>query len=105
MATRRTRKSSGAKGTAKRGAKASTRPGRKTGKNAASKSSWGGRRAGAGRPVGSGTGPSPDSRRNRIAVMLSDKELQALKSLAKAKNLPLATAVYDMVKPKLRRRS
>jgi hypothetical protein len=36
--------------------------------------------------------------------MLSDKEFQALKSLAKAKKLPVATAVYEMVKPKLRRK-
>lgn len=101
MATRRSRTSGGAKG---RG-KSSTRSGGKSGKKAARKSSWGGRRAGAGRPVGSGTGPSPDSRRNRIAVMLSDKELLTLKSLAKQKKLPLATAVYEFIKPKLRRRS
>lgn len=54
--------------------------------------------------MGSGTGPSPDSRRNRIAVMLSDKELQTLKTLAKQKKLPLATAIYEFIKPKLRRR-
>jgi hypothetical protein len=36
--------------------------------------------------------------------MLSDKELQILKSLAKQKQLPLATAAYEFIKPKLRRR-
>ena len=94
MAARRKRKASGSSRTARRG----TKPGKKT----ATKAKWGGRRAGAGRPVGTGTGPSPNSRRNRIAVMLSDKELRVLKSLARVKKLPVATGVYEMIKSKLR---
>ena len=104
MAARSTRKT-GAKRTAKRGTKAAAGSSRRKGKTVAKKGTWGGRRAGAGRPVGSGTGPSPDSRRNRIAVMLSDTELKVLKGLAKAKKLPVATAVYEIVKPKLRRKA
>lgn len=99
MAAKRKRTSRTTKKTAKR--RTATR---KRARKAAPKSGWGGRRVGAGRPVGSGTGPSPDSRRNRIAVMLSDKELQILKGLAKQKKLPLATAVYEFIKPKLRSR-
>lgn len=66
------------------------------------KGAWGGARRGAGRPKGSGSGPSPDSRRNRIAIMLSDVELRSLLAIARAKDLPPSTAAYSLLKHKLR---
>lgn len=66
-------------------------------KTAKKKGSWGGRRPGAGRPKGSGKGPSPDSRRNRVAVMLTDVELKSLRSQAKKKGLPVSTVAYAHV--------
>ena len=59
--------------------------------------------AGAGRPLGSGSGPSPNSRRNRVAVMLSDRELRALKKLARAGKQPVATAAYAIIEKRLKR--
>lgn len=71
---------------------------RKTGKKAAKKKgTWGGRRPGAGRPKGSGKGPSPDSRRNRVAVMLTDVELKSLRTQAKKKGLPVSTVAYQYI--------
>jgi len=61
------------------------------------KGSWGGRRPGAGRPKGSGKGPSPDSRRNRVAVMLTDVELRSLRSQAKKQGLPVSTVAYQYI--------
>jgi hypothetical protein len=66
------------------------------------KSTWGGKRNGAGRPVGSGSGPSPDSRRNRVAVMFTDDELAKLQQRAKTKRLPVATVAYNSIKRSLR---
>jgi hypothetical protein len=69
-------------------------------KKAAKKKSgggWGGARPGAGRPKGSGQGPSPNSRRNRVAVMLRDKELKALKTLARKKGVPVSTIAYELI--------
>ncbi len=63
----------------------------------------GGRRAGAGRPLGSGSGPSPDSRRNRVAVMITDTELRALERIARAGRQPVATAAYEIIERALRR--
>lgn len=63
----------------------------------------GGKRKGAGRPVGSGTGPSEDGRYSRVAVMLSKRELAKLKKLARTKGVPVATAAYDIVSRSLRR--
>ena len=69
-------------------------------KKAKKKGTWGGRRPGAGRPKGSGKGPSPNSRRNRVAVMLSDAELKSLNALAQKQGVPVATAAYRlMAKP------
>ena len=59
--------------------------------------SWGGKRPGAGRPKGSGQGPSPDSRRNRVAIMFTDDELAILKRKAKKQRIPLSTLAYEMV--------
>jgi hypothetical protein len=105
MAARGTRKASGASRKKAGGkAKGNKKPGAKSGKKAVAKPNWGGRRAGAGRPVGTGKGASPDARHNRIAIMLSDDELRTLKSVARDGKLPVATAAYQMIKPKLRRK-
>ena len=61
------------------------------------KGTWGGRRPGAGRPKGSGKGPSPNSRRNRVAVMLTDTELRKLKGVAKKQRIPVSTAAYRFI--------
>jgi len=66
-------------------------------KAAKKKSSWGGARPGAGRPKGSGQGPSPNSRRNRVAVMLRDKELRDLRALARKRGVPVSTVAYDLI--------
>ena len=63
---------------------------------------WGGARPGAGRPKGSGSGPSPEARRHRVAVMLCDEELAALAALATALGKPLATVAYEFVARGLR---
>ena len=68
------------------------------------KARWGGPRKGAGRPKGSGPGPSPEARRNRVVVMLSDRELTKLQKLAGEKDLPLGTAAYEFVARGLKRR-
>jgi hypothetical protein len=69
------------------------------------KGTWGGARPGAGRPRGSGRGPSPDSRRNRVAVMFSDDELRELKKLARAEKKPLSTTAYAIIEKRLRRKA
>lgn len=61
------------------------------------KKSWGGRRKGAGRPPGTGTGQGKDARVNRVVVMLSDAELKKLKTRAKRLNLPLGTCAYWII--------
>lgn len=66
-------------------------------KKAARVAGWGGKRSGAGRPKGSGQGPSPDSRRNRVAIMFTDVELASLKGIAKKQKLPLSTLAYRLV--------
>lgn len=77
--------------------KGSARTGRKK------KGTWGGRRPGAGRPKGSGQGPSPDSRRNRVAVMLTDTELRTLRSVARKSGIPVSTAAYEFIARSLAR--
>ena len=79
---------------------------RKTARKSAKKKkgTWGGRRPGAGRPKGSGRGPSPDSRRNRVAVMLTDTELKTLQSSARKKGVPVSTAAYQYIAAALGRR-
>lgn len=67
------------------------------------KKSWGGARVGAGRPKGSGSGPSPDTRKNRVAIMLSDKELAKLTRIAKRKGQPIATLAYELLAGGLKR--
>lgn len=63
----------------------------------AKKGTWGGARPGAGRPKGSGRGPSPHSRRNRVAVMFTDQELRVLSGLSRRKRIPMATAAYQLI--------
>ncbi len=64
---------------------------------AAKKSSgWGGARKGAGRPKGSGKGPSEHARKNRVAVMLSDAELKKIVRIARRKKTPVATLAYEL---------
>lgn len=63
---------------------------------------WGGARPGAGRPKGSGSGPSPDARKNRVAVMLSDAELSKLSRQAGRKKKPVATLAYELLAKGLR---
>lgn len=64
---------------------------------------WGGPRKGAGRPPGTGPGPSPDSRRNRLTILLTDAEMTALRKLAEERDLPVGTVAYEIVALSLRR--
>jgi hypothetical protein len=72
-------------------------------KKTTKKSSWGGSRPGAGRPPGTGTGPSKDARINRVVAMLSNDELKTLQKHAKRQKLPLGTAAYQIIAKALRR--
>jgi hypothetical protein len=72
-------------------------------KSAKKKSRWGGRRKGAGRPPGTGTGPSKHARINRVVAMLSNDELKILQAHAKREKLPLGTAAYRIIAKSLRR--
>lgn len=67
------------------------------------KKGWGGARPGAGRPKGSGQGPSPNARTQRVAVMLSEADLQKLTRLARRQRVPLATLAYELLAKGLRR--
>jgi hypothetical protein len=67
------------------------------------KSRWGGRRKGAGRPPGTGTGPSKHARINRVVAMLSNDELKILQAHARREKLPLGTAAYRIIAKTLRR--
>jgi len=72
-------------------------------KKAVKKAGWGGRRRGAGRPPGTGTGPSKHARINRVVAMLSNEELKELQTHAKRQRLPLGTAAYRIIAEALRR--
>jgi hypothetical protein len=72
-------------------------------KSSKKKFGWGGRRPGAGRPRGSGKGPSPGARVNRVVAMLSDDELAALEKVAKREGLPLGTMAYRIIARALKR--
>jgi len=67
------------------------------------KAGWGGRRRGAGRPLGTGTGPSKHARINRVVAMPSNDELKILQAHAKREKLPLGTAAYRIIAQALRR--
>jgi hypothetical protein len=62
------------------------------------------RRKKMGRPKGSG-GPPEKVRRNRVATMLTDAEFAELERLANAKELPLGTMLYELVRRALHRRT
>ncbi len=64
----------------------------------------GGRRVGAGRPPGTGPGPSPDARTNRVSVMFSDKELARLRAEARKRDLPASTVAHLFVSRALKRK-
>ena len=66
------------------------------------KRNWGGRREGAGRPPGGGTGPGDHARINRVVVNLSNDELKLAQSRARRLKLPLGTALYEIVARSLR---
>jgi hypothetical protein len=68
------------------------------------KGRWGGPRKGAGRPPGSGSGPSPDARRNRLTITLRDDELEVLRRMADKRDLPVGTVAYEIVARAIRRR-
>ena len=89
----------------KKASKKRTRGSARKARPARSKGSWGGARPGAGRPLGSGKGPSPASRRNRIAVMLTDAELHVLKQIARAEKQPVSTTAYAIIERRLRRKT
>ncbi len=74
-------------------------------KRAPKKTGWGGSRPGAGRPKGTGTGPSKDARINRVVAMVSNAELAQLKRAAKAAKLPLGTQAYRIIRRSLQRAS
>ena len=67
------------------------------------KSTWGGKRKGAGRPVGTGTGPGEHARINRVVAMLSNDEFKKLQRHARKQKLPLGTAAYQIVRRALAR--
>lgn len=60
----------------------------------------GGPRPGSGRPKG----PAAEVRRNRVVIMLTDRELAKLHRLADAKQLPLGTIAYQILATSLGRR-
>ena len=64
----------------------------------------GGARKGAGRPPGTGPGPSPDARRNRVTILLRDDELAKLQKLADRRGLPFGTLAYEYVARALKRK-
>jgi hypothetical protein len=84
-------------------AKRSTGAARKKKQRPKKKATWGGRRPGAGRPIGSGSGPSPNSRKNRVAVMFTDTELARLTGLSKKQKIPVATVAYRLIERTLKR--
>lgn len=57
----------------------------------------GGKRKGAGRPVGTGTGTGEHARINRVVAMLSNAEMTVLETQAKKINLPLGTTAYQIL--------
>jgi len=72
-------------------------------KKATKKKAWGGKRKGAGRPKGSGTGRSPEARYNRVAVMFNNAEIQKLRDMAGKKGVPVSTLAYDLAAKGLKR--
>jgi hypothetical protein len=65
------------------------------------RSGWGGRREGAGRPVGS---ISPTARRCRVVVLLNEADRAELARLAKKMRVNVGRMAYELVAQALRRR-
>ncbi len=70
----------------------------------ANERNWGGKRVGAGRKPTSATGDPfvaklkrLTGRRNRIAVMLTDKELKLLQHRAAMFRRPVSTTAYEII--------
>jgi len=66
-------------------------------KAAKKKTSWGGKRTGAGRPLGSIKPQNPNARRHHIGLMVNAAELKALKAEAKRAGIPVATLAHRIV--------
>ena len=47
--------------------------------------------------MGSGSGPSPNARKNRVAILLTDTELGKLTLLCSKKDKPVATLAYELM--------
>jgi len=55
--------------------------------------------------MGAGRKPlTGETRRNRVVAFLSDREYRALKRFARERDLPIGTAVYEVLARFLRRR-
>ena len=63
------------------------------------KRTWGGPRKGAGRKL---TGRA--IRRNRLTILLTDREIEQLRRLADQQDLPTGTLAYEIVRRALARR-
>ena len=68
------------------------------------KGTWGGKRKGAGRPPGTGSGPSYESRNFRVMLMLTRAELEQLRALAAQRAIAVGTMAYEIVRAALARR-
>ena len=54
--------------------------------------------------MGRPAGPPEDVRRNRVATTFTDGELRELERMADERRIPVGTLLYELVKPKIRRR-
>jgi len=72
-------------------------------KMAANKNGWGGRRAGAGRPKGTGRSLTTKARVNRVVVMLDEDDYRMLERQARKTKLPLGTAAFQLMHKALKR--
>ena len=54
--------------------------------------------------MGRPAGPVENVRRNRVVIMLTDAELTTLHRMAEAKELPVGTLAYDIVRRAMSRR-
>lgn len=56
------------------------------------------------RKVGRPPKPLEEARRNRLTITLTDGQLEKLRSIAEAKNLPLGSVAHELVARALARR-
>ncbi|MEZ7981120.1 MAG: hypothetical protein QMC74_15675 [Myxococcota bacterium] len=47
--------------------------------------------------MGSGSGPSPNARKNRVAILLTDTEFEKMTLLCSKKDKPVATLAYELM--------